>query len=91
MLYLQNSGCHNINLVTPTHQIPQILKSLYIAREKGLKIPIVYNSGGYEAIESLKNLDGIIDIYMPDFKYGDSSLAEKYSKIKNYVELQNRH
>lgn len=87
MLYLQNSGCHNINLVTPTHQIPQILKSLYIAREKGLKIPIVYNSGGYEAIESLKNLDGIIDIYMPDFKYGDSSLAEKYSKIKNYVEI----
>lgn len=84
MISLQNSGCHNINLVTPTHQVPQIIKSIYIARTQGLKLPIVYNSGGYEAIETLRILDGIIDIYMPDFKYADKTLAEKYSKIQNY-------
>ncbi len=87
MIFLQNSGCHNINLVTPTHQVPQILKSLYIARENGLKLPIVYNSGGYEALETLKILDGIIDIYMPDFKYADEKFAEKYSKIRNYPQV----
>ncbi|MEN2986526.1 MAG: radical SAM protein [Thermodesulfovibrionaceae bacterium] len=87
MLFLQNSGCHNINLVTPTHQVPQILKSIYIAMQNGLKLPIVYNCGGYEAIETLKILDGVIDIYMPDFKYADSKLAEKYSKVKNYPEV----
>lgn len=87
MIFLQNSGCHNINLVTPTHQVPQILKALYIARENGLKIPIVYNCGGYEAIETLRILDGIVDIYMPDFKYSDEKLAEKYSKIKNYPDV----
>ncbi len=84
MIYLQNLGCHNINLVTPTHQVPQILKALYIARENGLKIPIVYNCGGYESVETLKIIDGIIDIYMPDFKYWNEKLAEKYSKVKNY-------
>lgn len=87
MLFLQNSGCHNINLVTPTHQVPQIIKSIYIAREHGLRVPIVYNSGGYEAIETLKILDGIIDIYMPDFKYADNAMAEKYSKVKNYAQV----
>lgn len=87
MLFLQNSGCHNINLVTPTHQIPQILKAVYIAMQNGLKLPIVYNCGGYEAVETLKILDGVIDIYMPDFKYADSKLAEKYSKVKNYTEV----
>lgn len=87
MIALQNSGCHNINLVTPTHQVPQIIKAIYIAREHGLRLPIVYNSGGYEAIETLKILDGIVDIYMPDFKYADSALAEKYSKIKNYPQV----
>lgn len=84
MIHLQNLGCHNINLVTPTHQVPQILKALYIARENGLKIPIVYNCGGYESVETLRILDGIIDIYMPDFKYWDEKLAENYSKVKNY-------
>jgi putative pyruvate formate lyase activating enzyme len=87
MIFLQNSGCHNINLVTPTHQVPQILKSVSIARENGLKIPIVYNCGGYESVDTLKILDGVIDIYMPDFKYSDEKLAEKYSKIKNYPEF----
>ncbi|MBI5212818.1 MAG: radical SAM protein [Nitrospirae bacterium] len=86
MLTLQGSGCHNINLVTPTHQMPMILHSIAIASEKGLNIPIVYNCGGYEAIESLKNLDGIIDIYMPDFKYSNPEMALKYSKAKDYPE-----
>lgn len=85
MIYLQNFGCHNINLVTPTHQVPQIINSIYIARENGLKIPIVYNCGGYEAIETLKILDGIVDIYMPDFKYFDDKIAERYSKVKGYA------
>ncbi|MCX8026232.1 MAG: radical SAM protein [Thermodesulfovibrionales bacterium] len=87
MVYLQNLGCHNINLVTPTHQVPQILKALHIARDNGLKIPIVYNCGGYESVETLKILDGIIDIYMPDFKYADEKLGEKYSKVKNYPSI----
>lgn len=87
MIFLQNSGCHNINLVSPTHQVPQIIKSLYTAHKNGLRIPIVYNSGGYDALETLKILDGIIDIYMPDFKYADEKIAEKYSKIKNYPEM----
>lgn len=86
MLKLQEAGCHNINLVTPTHQMPMILHSIAIASEKGLNIPIVYNCGGYEAIESLKILDGIIDIYMPDFKYANPEAALKYSKAKDYPE-----
>lgn len=87
MINLQNLGCHNINLVTPTHQVPQILLALYIARENGLKIPVVYNCGGYESIETLKILEGVIDIYMPDFKYTDEKYAEKYSKAKDYPEV----
>lgn len=87
MLKLQNLGCHNINLVTPTHVIPQIIKALLIAFEKGLKIPIVYNCGGYEKVETLKHLEGIIDIYMPDMKYGDSEIGFRFSKIKNYAEI----
>lgn len=84
MLTLQNYGCHNINFVTPTHQVPMILRSLGIAIEKGLKVPLVYNCGGYEAIETIKLLDGVIDIYMPDFKYSDSEPAKKYSRAKDY-------
>ena len=80
----QNSGCHNINFVTPTHQVPMILKSLEIAIDKGLNVPLVYNCGGYEAIGTLKILDGIIDIYMPDFKYTDPEAAKKYSKAEDY-------
>jgi len=81
---LQGMGCHNINLVTPTHQMPMILHALAIAVEKGLTIPIVYNCGGYESLEALKLLRGIIDIYMPDFKYGDPEKALNYSKVKDY-------
>jgi putative pyruvate formate lyase activating enzyme len=86
MMHLQEMGCHNINLVTPTHQMPMILHSIAIASEKGLDIPIVYNCGGYESVEALKILDGVVDIYMPDFKYSDSSMALKYSKAKDYPE-----
>jgi putative pyruvate formate lyase activating enzyme len=86
MLRLQNSGCHNINFVTPTHYTPQLVEAIAEAAGNGLKIPIVYNCGGYEKLETIKLLDGIIDIYMPDMKYGRSKDAEKYSKAKNYPE-----
>ena len=87
MLILQVWGCHNINLVTPTHQVPFIVKAIKIAAEKGLILPIVYNCGGYESVETLKLLDGIIDIYMPDIKYMDDKIALKLSKIKNYSKV----
>jgi putative pyruvate formate lyase activating enzyme len=84
MLTLQHYGCHNINLVTPTHQVPMILRALEIAMDNGLRVPIVYNCGGYESINTLKILDGIIDIYMPDFKYADPEVAMRYSHAKDY-------
>ncbi len=84
MMDLQETGCHNINLVTPTHQLPMILRSLAMAVEKGLSIPIVYNCGGYESVRALKLLKGIVDIYMPDFKYSDPQMALKYSTAKDY-------
>jgi putative pyruvate formate lyase activating enzyme len=84
MLELQAQGCHNINLVTPTHQMPMILRSLSIAAEGGLRAPIVYNCGGYEGLEAIKILDGVVDIYMPDFKYTDPAMALKFSKAKDY-------
>ncbi|MGQ9799612.1 MAG: radical SAM protein [Ignavibacterium sp.] len=84
MISLQRRGCHNINLVTPTHFVPQIVQALIIAIEKGLEIPLVYNSGGYESIETLKLLENIIDIYMPDIKYSDNEIASRLSGIKNY-------
>lgn len=87
MLYLQKLGCHNINFVTPTHQVPQILGGLEVAIDEGLRIPLVYNCGGYESIETLKILDGIFDIYMPDFKYSDPDPALRLSKAKNYPEI----
>ena len=84
MLELQGMGCHNINLVTPTHQMPMILRALSIAAEQGLAVPIVYNCGGYESLEAIKLLDGVVDIYMPDFKYADPEMAFRYSKAKDY-------
>lgn len=87
MLELQNKKAHNINLVTPTHYIPQIIEALKIAKRKGLNIPIVYNTSGYEKVESLKRLNGLIDIYLPDLKYYDNILALKYSKAPNYFEI----
>ncbi len=90
MLVLQESGAHNINLVTPTHFLPHILLSLSIAITKGLKIPIVYNTSGYEKVEILKYLDGIIDIYLPDAKYMDKNLSKKYSQAENYPEINEK-
>jgi putative pyruvate formate lyase activating enzyme len=79
MLQLQGMGCHNINLVTPTHYSAPILKALDIAAERGLRLPIVYNTSGWERLEILELLDGIVDIYLPDFKYWDSGMSTKYS------------
>ncbi|MFY9141165.1 MAG: radical SAM protein [Thermacetogeniaceae bacterium] len=84
MLKLQERGCVNINLVTPTHYIPQILDALLVACENGLKLPLVYNCSGYERLEILRQLAGIVDIYMPDIKYADSDIALKYSQISDY-------
>lgn len=85
-LELQNMGATNINLVTPTHYIPLIKDGLILAKKRGLTIPIVYNTSGYESIESVKLLEGLIDIYMPDIKYFDNELG-KYSKVNNYFEV----
>ena len=87
MLNLQERGCHNINFVTPSHVVAQIIAAVDIAAQKGLRLPLVYNTGGYDSPEALALLDGIIDIYMPDMKYGDSAIARKYSKVRNYVEI----
>jgi putative pyruvate formate lyase activating enzyme len=84
MLRLQDSGCHNINFVTPEHVVPQVLEALVIAVEHGLRLPIVYNTSAYDSAESLHLLDGVIDIYMPDFKFWDEQLALKYLKAKDY-------
>ncbi len=87
MLELQSEGCHNINLVSPSHVVPQILAALWIAARAGLKIPLVYNTGGYDSLETLALLDGVVDIYMPDMKYADPKIAEKYSGIPNYPRI----
>jgi putative pyruvate formate lyase activating enzyme len=79
MVQLQEMRCHNINLVTPTHVVPNIVQALRTAIRLGLRIPLVYNCGGYEPVEIIKLLDGIVDIYMPDFKYMDGAMAAKYS------------
>lgn len=85
MLELQAMGCHNINFVSPTHFAAQIVKGVEIAASKGLRVPLVYNTNGYDSLETLELLDGIIDIYLPDLKYSDNSTALKYSKVKDYV------
>ena len=87
MLDLQNQGCHNVNFVSPSHVVAQIIEAVAIAAEQGLRLPLVYNSGGYDSLAALRLLDGIIDVYMPDMKYGDSDLAKRYSHIKDYVQF----
>ncbi|MBD3274452.1 MAG: radical SAM protein, partial [Candidatus Marinimicrobia bacterium] len=87
MLSLQSDGCHNINLVTPEHVVPQILEALFIAAERGLQLPLVYNSSGFDSLETLELLDGIVDIYMPDFKYWDADKAKKYLKTSDYPDI----
>ena len=86
MIQLAQSGCHNINIVTPSHVVPQVLEALPIAIEKGLRIPLVYNSGGYDSAGTLKLLEGVFDIYMPDFKFWDNAFAEKYCGAPDYRE-----
>jgi len=85
MLELQNQGCHNINLVSPSHVVAQIMAAVEIAARQGLVLPLVYNTGGYDSLEALQLLDGIIDIYMPDMKYGDAEKAHRYSHVRDYV------
>jgi len=84
MLELQAKGAHNINLVSPTHYAPQLINALKLAKQQGLKLPIVYNTGGYDSLELLRELDGLIDVYLPDFKYFGESAAQKYSGAGNY-------
>ena len=86
MVELQAIGCHNINFVTPTHVVPQILAALPFAIEKGLKVPLVYNCGGYESVDTLKLLTDIFDVYMPDFKFGNSEVGSKFCDVPDYPE-----
>lgn len=86
MLQLQRLGCHNINFVSPTHVVPQILDALAYAVEDGLNVPLIYNTGGYDSVETLKLLEGIFDIYMPDFKFRDTEMARRYLKAQDYPE-----
>jgi len=90
MLRLQEKGCHNINLVTPEHVVPQILEALLLAVERGLRLPLVYNTSAYDSLDSLALMDGIVDIYMPDFKFWDSESARRYAKAPDYPEAARR-
>ena len=85
MLELQDRGCHNIGFVSPTHFAPQMARAILIAAEKGLRLPIVYNTNAYDSVEVLKLLDGIVDIYLPDLKYADSDAGFQYSKVRDYT------
>lgn len=87
MLELQRRGCHNINFVTPEHVVPQVLEALPLAVKAGLRLPIVYNTSAYDSMESLRLLDGIVDVYMPDFKFWDPQSARRYLKAKDYPEV----
>ena len=86
MLRLQEPGCHNINFVTPTHVVPQILEALPVAVEGGLRLPLVYNTGGYDSLETLRLLDGVVDIYMPDFKFWNPQHCEVYFRAADYAQ-----
>jgi putative pyruvate formate lyase activating enzyme len=87
MLRLQAAGCHNVNLVSPSHVVPQTLAALWVAARAGLRIPVVYNTGGYDSLSTLGLLDGVVDIYMPDMKYADSRVAKRFSRVENYSEV----
>ena len=90
MLALQAQGCHNINLVTPEHVVPQILEALLLAVERGLRLPLVYNTSAYDSLDSLALMDGVVDIYMPDFKFWDPETARRYAKAPDYPEAARR-
>jgi putative pyruvate formate lyase activating enzyme len=85
MLELQDRGCHNIGFVSPTHFAPQMARAILIAAQQGLKLPIIYNTNAYDAVEVLKLLDGIVDVYLPDLKYADSQAGFEYSKVRDYA------
>lgn len=87
MLELQKQGAHNINFVTPSHVVPQILEALPVAIRHGLRLPLVYNSGGYDRVETLRLLDGVVDIYMPDAKFADSKVADAYCRAPDYPDI----
>jgi putative pyruvate formate lyase activating enzyme len=87
MLQLQGQGCHNINLVTPSHLVPQILEALLIAARQGLRLPLVYNTGGYDRRETLERLEGVVDLYMPDFKFWNPETARKLAHAADYPEV----
>ncbi|NPB05288.1 MAG: radical SAM protein [Aquificae bacterium] len=87
MLRLQEMGAHNVNLVTPSHVVPQIVEAVYLAAQGGLKIPLVYNTSSYDDLETLRLLEGIVDIYLPDLKYMREENGRRYSKVKNYPEV----
>jgi putative pyruvate formate lyase activating enzyme len=87
MLSLQAMGCHNINLVSPTHGIAPIIEAVALAARQGLRLPLVYNTGGYDSVEGLRLLDGVVDIYMPDMKYSNAQTALRYSKVARYPEV----
>ncbi len=87
MLQLQEMGCHNINLVSPSHVVAQILGALAVAAENGLRLPLVYNSGGYDSLEALALLDGVVDMYMPDMKYGGTETGRRYSRVPDYARV----
>jgi putative pyruvate formate lyase activating enzyme len=86
MLHLQEQGCHNINFVSPSHVVPQILVALPMAIEGGLKVPLVYNTGGYDSLETLRLLEGVFDLYMPDLKFMDGEVSQRYCRAKDYPE-----
>lgn len=90
MVSLQERGCHNINFVTPSHVVPQILEALVPAVEHGLRLPIVYNTGGYDSVETLRLLDGVVDIYMPDLKFADPAVAGQLARAEDYPEVARR-
>lgn len=90
MLDLQRQGCHNVNFVTPEHVVPQIIEALPLAIEAGLRLPLVYNTSAYDSMESLALMEGVVDIYMPDFKYWDAEMARQYSRAPDYPEVARR-
>ena len=87
MLDLQRQGCHNVNLVSPSHVVAQVLAAVCLASERGLTLPIVWNSGGFDSLPALRLLDGVVDVYMPDVKYADSGVARRHSRVAGYAEV----
>jgi putative pyruvate formate lyase activating enzyme len=85
MLDLQRRGCHNVNFVTPTHYVPQILAAVAVAADRGLAIPLIYNTNGYDRVETLRLLEGVVDVYLPDAKYADDAVAQRISGFADYV------